>query len=218
MPKIIRVLLVEDHTVVREAFRIRIEKEPDMEVVGEAGDGREGISLALDVLPDVVVMDLSMPNLNGIEATRQITSACPEVKVLPLSMHTTKTLVTEMIRAGARGFMVKAGTSSELVRAIRIVARGQTYFSSEVAGILVDCFMGGTIDQSPAYSILSSREREVLQLLAEGKSVKEIAACLSISISTVETHRRHMKTKLNLDSLADLVRFAIREGLISLEA
>ena len=213
----IKILLAEDHVVVREAFKQVIEKEDGFTVIAEAGDGREAVRLARKLMPDVVIMDLHLPRLNGIEATRQIVRNCQNVKVLPLSVQSETRVIAEVLRAGAMGYMLKKGTVREMVKAIQMVAEGQIYLSPEVASTVVTGFLdGGRITTSSAYKLLTAREREVLQLLAEGKTVKDIGAELSVSISTVETHRRQLKTKLKMDNLADLVKFAIKEGITSL--
>lgn len=216
--KMISLLLAEDHVMVREALRAKIEEQPDFKVVSEAGDGREAVRLAMELKPDVVIMDVSMPNLNGVEAARQIASQDKGVKVLALSMHMDRAFVTEMLQAGAAGFLVKHCTFSEMAMAIRAVAAGQHYLSPSIARIVVNGLtrqMGGS--GPSAYTVLTPREREVLQLLAEGKSTKEVAVHLNVSVSTVETHRRQLKNKLHIDSLAGLVKYALKEGLTSLE-
>jgi DNA-binding NarL/FixJ family response regulator len=214
----LKILLVDDHVIIREALRNMLAEQPDIEQVIEAGEGREAVKIAVHHKPDIILMDLSMPGLNGIDATRQIIGELPKARILALSMHSSKYFVSEMLRAGASGFLVKNCTSAEMVTAIRAVASGKTYLTPAVAGYVVDGFLGrSAAAESQAFSILSIREREVLQLLAEGQSTREIADRLHVSISTVETHRRQIKTKLNLDTFADLVKFAIREGLTSLD-
>lgn len=214
----IKVMLVDDHVVVREALKGMLDRQADIKVVGEASDGRTGVKVARTCSPNVVLMDVSMPGLNGIEATRQIIDENPGVRVLALSMHSNKSFVAEMLRAGAAGFLVKNCTSSEMVGAIRTVSTGNTYLSPTVAALVVEGFLRPQTDYaSSAFALLSPREREVLQLLAEGKSTKEVARQLNVSVSTVETHRRQLKNKLGIDSFADLIKFAIREGLTSLE-
>ncbi len=215
----IKIMIIDDHVVVREALKGMIETQKDLCVIGEAGDGREGVLMARQCLPDVVIMDISMPKLNGVEATRQLLAECPNVKVLSLSMHSDEAFVTEMLKAGACGFLVKHCNLSELLTAIRTIAGGKTYLSPSVAGVVVDGFLGrqGQPERA-AFKILSPREREVLQLLAEGQSTREIAEQLNLSVSTVETHRRQLKEKLNIDSVAGLIKFAIREGLTTLDS
>lgn len=213
----LRIILVDDHVVIREAIRDIIVQEDDFEVIAEAGDGREAVKYATELLPDVVVMDISMPNLNGVEATRQIVSSCRQVSVLVLSMHSDRILVTEMLKAGATGFIEKNCTFSEMITAIRTVGSGRTYLSPTIANLVVDGFLGKSANpDSAVFSVLSPREREVLQLLAEGKSTKDIAFQLNVSVSTIETHRRQLKNKLNIKSFAGLIKFAIKEGLTTL--
>ena len=213
----IRLLLVDDHLVVLEALRDMLNRQSDMTVEALARNGEEGARLAVATNPDVVVMDVTMPGLNGIEATRRILHDCPSTRILALSMHAEKSFVIEMLRAGSSGFLVKQCSADEMFGAIRAVAKGQMYLSPAVASYLVDVSRnpldtGG----SPVYSLLSSREREVLQLLAEGVSTRQIASRLNLSISTIETHRRQLKTKLKLNNTVDIVKFALREGLTSL--
>jgi DNA-binding NarL/FixJ family response regulator len=214
----IKVILVDDHVVVRQALKSSLDKERDLEVVGEAGDGREGVRMAREIKPNVVVMDIAMPNLNGVEATRQIVAENPDVRVLALSMHSDRLLVAEMLKAGAAGYLVKQCTFSEMVEAIRAVASGNTYLSPTVTGPVVEGFLGRRPrTDSPAFTLLSPREREVLQLMAEGLGTRQIADQLNISVSTVETHRRQLKTKLQIDNYAGLIKFAISEGLTTLD-
>lgn len=213
----IKVLLVDDHDIVREGLRELINRQPDMAVVGEAGDGRSAIELAGSLVPDVVVMDVSMPDLNGVDAARQICSGEAAPKVLCLSMHAEHRYVEAMLRAGAAGYLVKSCASRELAEAIRAVQSGKSYLSPEIADLVVDRFVrsGGSPPSGTAFSELTRREREILQLLAEGRSVKDVASKLFVSINTVHTHRRHIMAKLSLSSTADIVRYAIREGLVS---
>lgn len=213
-----RILLVDDHQITRQGLRSLLEKESDMEVVSEAEEGRTAVRMAGKLLPDIVVMDVSMPDLNGMEAARQITSQHPEVKVIALSMHSDALFVTEMLKNGASGYLLKDCAFEELAGAIRIVADGKTYLSPSISGVVVDDYLhrfsraGASGEQ-----ILSSREREVLQLLAEGKSTKRIALELHISVKTVETHRRQIMEKLDIHSVAELTKYAIRQGFTSLE-
>lgn len=212
------IVLIDDHVVVREAIRHEIEKKTDFRVIGEAGDGREGVGVVEKLKPDLVLMDISLPNLNGVDATRLIIASLPETKILGLSMHSDRFLVTEMLKAGAKGYLVKQCNAAELIEALNAVARGYTYISPSVAGMIVDGFLGRKPSKSSsAFNLLSIREREVLQLMAEGKSTKDIARRLSISVSTVETHRRQLKNKLKIDNQADLIKFAILEGLTTLD-
>lgn len=215
----IRILLADDHTLMRKGLRELISKKIGLDIVGEAGSGTETVRLALELAPDVVVMDISMPDLNGIEATRQINGRNPRIRVLALSMYSDARYVTEMLRAGAAGYMLKDAAAEELIRAIVSVARLQTYLSPAVAGMVVDKHVRhATVeDGGSAFSILTARERQVLQLLAEGSSTKETAATLRRSVKTVETHRHNIMTKLKLHSLPELTKYAVREGLTGLE-
>jgi len=214
----IRVLLSDDHRIVREGLRTLLEKEPGIDVVAEAEDGRSTVELARKLRPQVVVMDITMPDLNGIEATRQITKEVPDVKVLALSIHSDRRFVMEMLRAGATGYLIKDCASEELVSAIRSVLRNQTYLGPSIADIVRRDYLRQVPKaDTSVFSILTAREREVLQLMAEGKTTKHIASCLDVSVKTIETHRQHIMAKLNLHSLAKLTKYAIREGLTPLE-
>ena len=214
----IRVLLSDDHQIMREGLRSLLEKEADMEVIAEAEDGRSTVELARKLRPQVVVMDITMPDLNGIEATRQITKEVPDVKVLALSIHSDRRFVMEMLRAGATGYLIKDCASEELVSAIRSVLRNQTYLGPSIADIVRRDYLRQVPKADTSISsILTAREREVLQLMAEGKTTKHIASCLDVSVKTIETHRQHIMAKLNLHSLAELTKYAIREGLTPLE-
>ncbi|MBU4233816.1 MAG: response regulator transcription factor [Proteobacteria bacterium] len=210
----IKVLLADDHQIMRDGLASLLEKHPDLEVVAQAGEGRAAVSLAREFHPDVVIMDIAMPGLNGIEATRQIVAAAPGVKVIALSVHAEGPFVAGMLQAGASGYLLKHSAAEELVRAIRLVVQGQTYLSPQITGQVVEGYMG---KRSPAgasvFTVLSPREREVLQLYAEGKITRQIAALLNISPKTVEFHRRQIMDKTGSASFADLVKYAIREGL-----
>lgn len=209
--KPIRILLADDHAVVRQGFKMILGAQPDMEIVGEAGNGREAVELAEQLKPDVVVMDVAMPELNGIEATRRIAGSAHHARVLALSMHKDSVYVREVLRAGARGYLLKDSGAGDLVSAVRAVARGEGYLSPAVSDAVLDDYrkhVTNPIDQ------LSSREREVLQMLAEGKTNKEIAGVLNLSVYTVDAHRGRIMEKLNLHSINELVRFAVRNGLV----
>jgi len=214
----VRVLLVDDHKIMREGLAALLAGVPDMEVVGQASDGREALDLVRSALPDVVVMDIGMPELNGVEATRRVRTEHPRVKVIALSTHTDKRYVQHMLEAGACGYVLKIAAHEELVRAVRAASLGRTYLSSEIAGSVVERstqpHAGGEIS---AFSTLGAREREVLQLVAEGKTSAETAKEMHISIKTVETHRRNIAQKLHLRGTAELTKYAVREGLTSLE-
>lgn len=215
----IRVVLADDHRIVREGLRALLDREADMEVVAEVDDGRQAVQLARDLNPDVVVMDLSMPGLNGIEATRQVLQECAATKVLALSMHADRRFVADVLRAGASGYLLKDCALDELVRAIHCVVVDQTYLSPDIADIVVQRYrsLAGTGGDASTTSPLSAREQQVLRLIAEGKSVRNIADQLNLSVKTVETQRRSIMDKLNIRTIAGLTKYAIREGLTSLE-
>jgi DNA-binding NarL/FixJ family response regulator len=207
----IRILLADDHAVVRQGFRAILGRQADMAIVGEAGNGREVMALAEETTPDLIVMDVAMPELNGIEATRRLTAALPQVRILALSMHKDSIYVREMLKAGARGYLLKDSSEQDLLEAVRTLARGGEYISPAVqAALMSGSRFGGTtpLDQ------LTSREREVLQLIAEGKTNKEVANVLGISVFTVDAHRGRIMEKLNVHNVNELVRFAVRNGLI----
>jgi len=212
-----RILLAEDHTIVREGLCSLIENQPDIEVVGEAEDGQTAIELVRELLPDVVIMDITMPNLNGVEATRHITSEFPQVKVIALSIHSNRRFVADMLEAGAKGYILKECLFDELVQAIQAVIAGNGYLSSRITGIVVEDYVKrlATVADSPLLT-LTSREREVLQLVAEGKSTKQIALDLHVSTKTVEANRRQIMEKLDIHSIAELTKYAVREGLTPL--
>src|SRR5271157_2712566 len=209
--KRIRILLADDHAVVRQGFKMILSSQPDMEIVGEAGNGREAVELAENLKPDVVVMDVAMPELNGIEATRRLAASVPHARVVALSMHKDNVYVREILRAGARGYLLKDSVAADLVSAIRAVAQGEGYISPAVSDAVLDDYRRHVTNP---IDLLSSREREVLQMLAEGKTNKEIAAILNLSVYTVDAHRGRIMEKLNVHSINELVRFAVRNGLI----
>ncbi len=207
----IRILLADDHGVVRQGFRAILSQQADMQIVGEAGNGREVMTLAEEFKPDVIVMDVAMPELNGIEATRRLGTSLPRTRVLALSMHKDSVYVREMLKAGAKGYLLKDSSEHDLLEAVRAVARGGEYISPLVQDALSSSFkMTGMtpLDQ------LTSREREVLQLIAEGKTNKEVATSLNISVFTVDAHRGRIMEKLNVHNVNELVRFAVRNGLV----
>jgi two-component system NarL family response regulator len=210
-----RILLVDDHQMVREGLRAMLEQGGDFSVVGEAGGGREAVKLAEQLRPDVVVMDVAMSDMNGIEATRQIRSLVPNAAVVALSSHSDRRYVAAILEAGASGYVLKANAYDQLARGVHAALRRQKYLSPEVTSEIIDVALRqGTLS---AYEALGAREREVLQLLAEGLTSSQIAQRLSVSTSTVETHRRNIMRKLDLHSVAELTKYAIREGLTSLE-
>jgi two-component system NarL family response regulator len=210
----IRVLLVEDHRMVREALREVLTKVPDMEVVGEAGDAQDGLAQAAATAPDVIVLDIRLPDLNGIEVAARLRDAGNTAKIVALSAFSDKRFVTEMLRSGASAYVTKSAAGTELVRAIRAVAAGQGYFSPEIAGTLVAEVRDRGESGSP--QPLARREREVLRLIAEGIRSPEIATRLAITVATVEVHRRNIMRKLGLRTVAELTKHAIREGIVSL--
>jgi two-component system response regulator NreC len=207
----IRILLADDHAVVRQGFKMILAAQPDFEIVGEAGNGREAIELAETLGPDVVVMDVAMPELNGIEATRRLCAASPRTRVLALSMHKDSVYVREILRAGARGYLLKDAIDRDLLDAVRAIARGDGYISPAVSEAVLTDYRKHVTNP---IDMLTTREREVLQLIAEGKTNKEIANHLGLSVYTVDAHRGRIMEKLNLHSTGELVRFAVRNGLI----
>jgi len=213
----VKILLVDDHKIVRDGLRSILEKAA-IEVVGEAASGREALALGLALRPDIVIMDITMPDLNGIDATRQMVADMPRIKVIGLSMNSDRRYVLAMFAAGAAGYLLKDSASEELIHALHTVAEGRKYVSPLIASIVLDDALDG-VNPQPAASgkALSARERQVLQLVAEGKSSKEISGQLAISVTTVETHRRQIMDKLNLRTIAELTKYAIREGMTSLE-
>jgi two-component system response regulator NreC len=209
----IKIILADDHTIVRHGLSRSFQQETDIEVIGQAKDGLSIVELARELSPDIVVMDIAMPDLNGMEATRQIMEELPHVKVIGLSMHSSDKYVREMFRAGASGYLLKDCSFEELVEAIRTVADGKTYVSPSISDIVVKEYISRPHKEASAFSILSQREREVLQLLVEGKTTKQAAVCLHISPKTVEVHRLRIMNKLNMNNIAQLTRYAIQEGL-----
>lgn len=207
----IRILLADDHAVVRSGFRALLSAQPDMEVVGEASDGRDAVEQTVLLKPDVVVMDVTMPNLNGIEATRRMAQEAPRVRVLALSMHKDAVYVREILRAGARGYLLKDSSEQDLINAVRALAKGEGFISPAVSDAVLSDYRKHVTDP---IDLLTTREREVLQRIAEGQTNKEIAGSLNLSVYTVEAHRGRIMEKLNLHSTGELVRFALRNGLI----
>lgn len=214
----IRVLLVDDHRMVVEGLRALLNGEKDLRVVGLAEDGREAITMSEELSPEVVIMDITMPNLNGIEATAQLVKNCPGSRVLALSTHADGRHVRSMLEAGAYGYVTKEMAGAELIQAIREVGQGRKYLSSDVTESVVDGYVRKVVEDHSAMTTLGGREREVLQLLAEGLTSGEIASELDISTNTVDTHRRNLMKKLDLHSVAELTKYAVREGLTGLES
>jgi DNA-binding NarL/FixJ family response regulator len=213
----IRVLLADDHGVVRKGLRYLLQKSPEMKVVGEAADGREAVAMAEELNPDVVVMDIAMPQLNGIDATAQIVKKNPRAGVIMLSMYSDETYLVRALGVGAKGYLLKDSTESDLVRAVQAVSQGRPFFSPTIAQTLLDDYMRRLRQENlqDSYDLLTDREKEVLQLLAEGKSNKEVATLLNLSLYTVETHRSHLMQKLNLHNTAEIVLYAVRKKIIS---
>lgn len=216
-PISIRILLADDHAVVRDGLRALLEKQPDMSVVGEAADGRDSIRLAEEQSPDVVIMDIGMPNLNGIEATRRILAANPRTAVVMLSMHQDESYVLRSLKAGAKAYLLKDSLRSEVIDAIRAVMQGRSFLTRKVSRMLQEDYMRQLENRGldDSYDLLTDREREILQMVAEGKSNKEVASLLNISQTTVETHRAHILQKLGLHSVPELILYAVRKGIIS---
>lgn len=210
------VLLADDHKIVRDGLRTLLQKNSDIEVIAEAEDGRETVQLARKLTPAIVVMDIAMPDLNGIEATRQIMAEQPGIKVIALSMHSDKRFVMEMLKAGASAYLLKDCAFEELILAIRAVMENKTYLSPGIAGVVVEDLIHSRKEEPSVFSVLTDREREVLQLLSEGQTTKEIASHLLVSIKTIETHRNRIMDKLGIHTIAELTKYAIREGLTSL--
>lgn len=213
-----RIILADDHKIIREGLRSLLEKQADMEVVAEAHDGLTTVNLVRKLRPDVVVMDIGMPEMNGIDATAQITAEHKETRVIALSMHSDRRFVMQMLKAGAAGYLLKDSAFEELVSAIHMVKRKQRYLSPTITDVVVKEYLQNLPDtESTAFTLLTAREREVLQHIAEGKSTKQIAAVLGVSVKTVETHRQQLMEKLNMHSIAELTKYAVREGLTSLD-
>jgi DNA-binding NarL/FixJ family response regulator len=213
----IRVVLADDHKIVRDGLKSLLDQCPDIEVVAVADHGRQLLALVEADPPEVVLLDVSMPEMNGIDVVRRLSANCPTVKVVMLSMHSDRRFVTESLSAGARGYLLKDSAFEELVRAIMAVNNGEFYLSPKIAGVIVqDYLRKSSPPVETAFNILTNREREVLQLIAEGKSTKEIAFNFNVSIKTVETQRQQIMKKLNMFSVAELTKYAIREGLTAL--
>jgi len=214
----IRILLADDHSIVRHSLSTSLQEETDIEVIGQADNGITTVELAKELSPDIVVMDIGMPDLNGIEATRQIARESTSVKIIGLSMHSGNKYVREMFRAGASGYLLKNSPIEELVKAIRAVSEGKTFVSPSIGDIVIQDYIGSSDKGALVFSVLSDRERQVLQLLAEGHTTKQIGLRLNISSKTVEAHRLRVMNKLNIDNIAQLTKYAIQEGLTLLDS
>lgn len=215
--KMVKVVIVDDHQIVREGLRSLLEKQPGMDVVAEADDGRIVLELVKELSPDVVIMDIGMSGLSGIDATSQVLKISPGTKVLALSMFSDKQYIKGMLKAGASGYMLKDCASRELIDAIRVIIQGNIYISPSVAGVVMEDYLGDSQERASSnHSLLTSRELEVLQLIVDGKSTKQIASSLSLSAKTIESHRIRIMKKVDVDNIAGLVKYAIREGITSL--
>jgi DNA-binding NarL/FixJ family response regulator len=214
---VVRILLADDHTVMRAGLRLLLERHENFEVVGEAADGREAVEIATEQKPDVVVMDVAMPHLNGVEAARQILTRNPDIAIVMLSMHSDESYVLRSLKAGARGYLLKDSAEADLIAAIQAIIEGRSFFSPGVRALLKEDYIYRLqkFGADDTYELLTAREREVLQLVAEGRSNKEVASLLGLSLYTVETHRTHILQKLNLHSVPELILYAVRKGIIS---
>jgi DNA-binding NarL/FixJ family response regulator len=219
--RMLRILIADDHEVARGGIRALLESHPGWEVCGEAKDGREAVELATKMSPDLILLDIGMPNLNGLEAARQILSASPDVAILILTMHDSDQVVREVLRAGARGFLLKSDAGRDLVAAVEALQRQRTFFTTRVSQMVLEGYLDrdnreerNEVTEDDSGEILTGREREVIQLLAEGKTSKEVAVTLNLSVKTAETHRTNLMRKLGLHSVADLTRYAVRNGIV----
>jgi DNA-binding NarL/FixJ family response regulator len=212
-----KILLADDHKITRQGLRSLLEKQKDMEVIAEADNGRAAVQMAAEMAPDIIIMDVTMPDLNGVEAAKQILAKSPDIKIIALSMHSDALFVTEMLKSGATGYLLKDCAFEELTRAIRTVADGKTYLSPAISGVVVEDYLHRlTTAEFTSPDVLTDREKEVVQLMAEGNSTKQIALKLHISVKTVETHRRQIMSKLDIHNVAELTKYAIRKGITSL--
>ena len=213
----VRILLADDHNILRQGLRLLLEREPGFEVIGEAADGREAVERAEATKPDVAVLDIAMPNMSGIEAAQRISTLLPHAGIIILSMHSDESYVLRVLKAGAKGYLLKDSAENDLIEAIKAVSKGKAFFSPEISKILAEDYVREAKKRGAedSYELLTSREREILHLLAEGKSNKDIATLLNLSLYTVETHRRNLQDKLNLHSIAELILYAVRKGIIA---
>jgi DNA-binding NarL/FixJ family response regulator len=213
-----RILLADDHKITRQGLRSLLEKQKDMEVIAEADNGRAAVQLAAEKTPDIIIMDVTMPDLNGAEATKQILAKSPDIKIISLSMHSDALFVMEMLKSGATGYLLKDCAFEELTRAIRTVMDNKTYLSPAISGVVIEDYLHRlNTTEFTGTDTLTDREKEVVQLMAEGNSTKQIALKLHISVKTVETHRRQIMGKLDIHNIAELTKYAIRKGITSLE-
>jgi DNA-binding NarL/FixJ family response regulator len=216
-----RILVADDHEVVRKGLVALLQQQPDWQVCGEAGDGRDAVEKAQQLKPDVVILDIGMPSLNGLEATRQILKTNPHARILILTLHDSDQVVRDVLNAGARGFLLKSDAARDLVAAVEALRRDKTYFTSKVASMVLEGYLKGSTGPAPAAvsrNRLTPREREIVQLLAEGKSTKEVAVALGLSVKTAETHRSNIMRKLQLHSVSDLVLYAVRNNIVHVQA
>lgn len=214
---VLRIMVADDHEVVRKGLVALLQAQPDWQVCGEAGDGREAVEKAIQLKPDILILDIGMPSLNGLEATRQILKTIPNARVLILTLHDSDQVVREVLNAGARGFLLKSDAARDLVAAVEALRHDKTYFTSKVAAMVLEGYLkGGTAGAiiTPGRNRLTPREREIVQLLAEGKSTKEVAVALGLSVKTAETHRSNIMRKLQLHSVSDLVLYAVRNNIV----
>lgn len=213
----IKVLLVDDHEIMREGLYVLLQRHSDIEVVGQAADGRSAIDMVRTLSPDIIIMDISMPNLNGIDATRQILAEYPNVRIMAMSTHSDRSMVAKMLKAGATGYMLKSSAFSELISGIRAVSKNKTFLCTKVANVVLTDYVNMLGDpKRGSTDNLTSRERQVLQMVAEGHPTKQIAASMHVSVKTVDSHRSHIMEKLNIHNMAGLTKYAIREGLTTL--
>jgi len=214
---VLRILIADDHEVARKGIRSLLESHPGWEICGEAKDGREAVDLAVQQKPDVLLLDIGMPNLNGLDAARQILTITPDARILILTIHDSEQVVREVLAAGARGFLLKSDAGRDLVAAVEALQNGRTFFTSKVAQMMLDGYLRPYEErETTTQQVLTPREREVIQLVAEGKTTKEIATTLSLSVKTAETHRTNLMRKLDLHSIADLTLYAVRNGIVQI--
>jgi DNA-binding NarL/FixJ family response regulator len=213
---VLRILIADDHEVARKGIRSILESHLGWEVCGEVKDGREAVESASTLKPDVLLLDIGMPNLNGLDAARQILAISPDARILILTVHDSEQMVREVLAAGARGFLLKSDAGRDLIAAVEALQHGRTFFTSRVSQMMLDGYLRPQVESDPGQCILTPREREVIQLVAEGKTTKEVATALSLSVKTAETHRTNLMRKLNLHSIADLTLYAVRNGIVQI--